>query len=85
MVDALVEECDNPVVPRGIPFSLRLVSPGPDDYLFSRLRSLVENGHAFSVTLEEGPTGRKALLCANGWTRILNVNHTRGWPSTSRS
>jgi hypothetical protein len=85
VLDALVEACDDPAVPRGMPFSLRLVSPGPGDYLFFRLRASVEHGHPLSVNLEEGCIGRKARLCANGWMRILDVEHTSGWPSTSRS
>jgi len=68
----VVERCDTPRVPRGCPFSL-LVSPGLNDYLFSRLRALVENRDPLLVMLEEGGTGRKARLYANEWTRILGV------------
>jgi len=80
-VDALVEACDDPGVPRGWPFSLRLIRPaGRGDYLFSRVRSSVERGHALLVEVEDHLTARKARLCANGWTVVLDVEHASGWP-----
>jgi hypothetical protein len=81
-LDALVEACDDPGVPRGWPFSLRLSRPARrGDYLFSRVRSSVERGHALLVEVEGHLTARKVRLCANGWTVVLDVEHARGWPS----
>ena len=81
-LDALVEECDDPGVPRGWPFSLRLIRPAlRGDYLFSRVRSSVERGHALLVEVEDHLTARKARLCANGWTVVLDIEHASGWPS----
>ena len=82
MLDALVERCDDPAVPRGLPFSLRLIRPTrTSEYLFSRVRASVERGHALLVEVEEHLTARKARLCANGWTVVLDVDHASGWPS----
>jgi hypothetical protein len=84
VLDALIEASDDLNVPLGMPFSLRLVPPDrSDDYLFSRLRAMVERGHPLSVEVEESQTGRKARLCANGWIAVLPVEHTSGWPSTA--
>lgn len=79
--DALVELCDDAGVPRGTPFSLRLTHPTRrSDYLFSRVRASVERGHALFVDIEDYLTDRKARLCANGWTVVLDVVQTAGWP-----
>jgi len=83
-IDAVVEKSDTPAVPRGMPFSLGLISPGRDDYLFSRLRALVAAGHQVSVTLDEDGASRTARLCVNGWTRVLDLDYTSGWPPPSR-
>ena len=83
-LDALVETCDDPTVPRGTPFSLRLIRPTRrSDYLFSRVRASVERGHALLVEVEDHLTARTARLCANGWTVVLNIDHTSGWPAWS--
>ena len=80
--DALVEMCDDPAVPRGMPFSLRLKGPTRrSDYLFSRVRASVERGHALFVEVEDYLIARKARLCANGWTVVLEVEHAFGWPA----
>ena len=80
-LDALVELCDDPAVPEGTPFSLRLSRPSRrSDYLFSRVRASVERGHALFVDVEDYLTARKARLCANGWTVVLDVDHSVGWP-----
>lgn len=82
VLDALVETCDDATVPRGLPFSLRLIRPTrKSDYLFSRVHSAVERGHALLVEVEDHLTARKARLCANGWTVVLDIAHTSGWPS----
>jgi hypothetical protein len=82
MLDALVETCDDPTVPRGMPFSLRLTRPTRrSDYLFARVRASVERGHALLVDVEDHLTARKARLCANGWTVVLELDHASGWPS----
>jgi len=82
MLDALVERCDDPAVPRGLPFSLRLIRPTrTSEYLFSRVRASVERGHALLVEVEDHLITRKARLCANGWTVVLDVDHASGWPS----
>ena len=84
VLDALIEASDDVAVPLGTPFSLRLVPPDrSDDYLFSQVRASVERGHPLSVEVEDGETGRKARLCANGWTTVLPVEQTCGWPSTA--
>src|SRR5438105_4645894 len=45
MLDALIETCDDPTVPRGMPFSLRLTRRTlRSEYLFSRVRASVERG-----------------------------------------
>jgi hypothetical protein len=81
-LDALVEACDDPTVPRGMPFSLRLKGPTRrSDYLFSRVRASVERGHALFVEVEDYLVARKARLCANGWTVVLEVEHAFGWPA----
>jgi hypothetical protein len=86
MLDALVETCDDPTVPRGTPFSLRLTPPTRrGDYLFSRVRASVERGHALLVDVEDHLTARRARLCANGWTVVLNLDHASGWPACSAS
>ena len=82
MVDALIETCDDPTVPRGTPFSLWLSRPARrSEYLFSRVRASVERGHALLVIVEDHLTFHKARLCANGWTVVLDVDHASGWPS----
>jgi hypothetical protein len=82
MLDALVETSEDPAVPRGLPFSLRLIRPAlRSEYLFSRVRASVEAGHALLVEVEDHLTARKARLCANGWTVVLDVEHASGWPS----
>jgi hypothetical protein len=82
-LDALVEVCDDPAVPTGTPFSLRLRRPNRrSDYLFSKVRHSVERGHALFVEVEDHLTARKARLCANGWTVVLDVVHAAGWPNT---
>ena len=81
-LDALVEACDDPFVPAGMPFSLQLHRPNKrSDYLFSKVRASVERGHALFVDVEDYLTARKARLCANGWTVVLDVIHVAGWPS----
>ena len=82
-LDALVEACDDPMVPTGTPFTLRLTRPNRrGDYLFSKVRASVERGHALFVDVEDYFTARKARLCANGWTVVLDVVHVAGWPTT---
>jgi hypothetical protein len=81
-LDALVEACDDPFVPAGLPFSLQLHRPNKrGDYLFSKVRTSVERGHTLFVDVEDYLTARKARLCANGWTVVLDVVHAAGWPS----
>ena len=41
----------------------------------------MERGHALLVEVEDHLTARKARLCANGWTVVLDVEHASGWPS----
>lgn len=82
-LDAIVELCDDPAVPLGTPFSLQLVRPNRrSEYLFSKVRTSVERGHALFVDVEDYLTARKARLCANGWTVVLDVVHAAGWPSS---
>ena len=82
-LDAVVEVCDDPFVPMGTPFSLRLSRPNRrSDYLFTKVRTSVERGHALFVDVEDYLTSRKARLCANGWTVVLDVVHAAGWPTT---
>jgi hypothetical protein len=82
MLDALVEACDDPSVPRGMPFSLWLTRPTRrSEYLFSRVRASVERGHALLVVVEDHLTARRARLCANGWMVVLDVDQASGWPS----
>jgi hypothetical protein len=81
-LDALVEACDDPFVPAGLPFTLQLHRPNRrGDYLFSKVRASVERGHLLFVDVEDYLTARKARLCANGWTVVLDVVHVAGWPS----
>jgi hypothetical protein len=81
-LDAVVEVCDDPTIPQGTPFSLRLTRPNRrSDYLFSKVRAAVERGHALFVDVEDYVTARKARLCANGWTVVLDVAHSAGWPT----
>ena len=81
-LDALIEACDDPWVPAGMPFSLQLHRPNRrSDYLFSKVRAAVERGHALVVDVEDYVTARKARLCANGWTVVLDVAHSAGWPT----
>ena len=81
-LDAVLEACDDPRVPPGTPFSLRLTRPTRrSDYLFSRVRASVERGHALFVDVEDYLTARKARLCANGWTVVLDVVQAAGWPT----
>ena len=81
-LDAVVEICDDPAVPTGTPFTLRLIRPNRrSDYLFSKVRASVERGHALFVDVEDYLTSRKARLCANGWTVVLDVVHVAGWPT----
>lgn len=81
-LDAVVEICDDPAVPMGTPFTLRLTRPNRrSDYLFSKVRASVERGHALFVDVEDYLTSRKARLCANGWTVVLDVVHVAGWPT----
>jgi hypothetical protein len=85
-LDAVVEACDDPFVPTGTPFSLHLKQPNRrSDYLFSKVRMSVERGHALFVDVEDYLTSRKARLCANGWTVVLDVVHAAGWPTTGFS
>ena len=82
ILDAIVEACDDPTVPRGLPFSLRLTRPNRrSDYLFSRVRAFVEQGHALLVDVEDHLVARRARLCANGWTVVLDIDYASGWPS----
>lgn len=81
-LDALVEACDDPSVPAGQPFTLQLHRPNRrSDYHFSKVRASVERGHSLFVDVEDHLTARKARLCANGWTVVLDVVHVAGWPS----
>ena len=74
--------CDDPFVAIGTPFSLRLSRPNRrSDYLFSKVRASVERGHALFVDVDDYLTARKARLCANGWTVVLDVVHAAGWPT----
>lgn len=82
VLDALVETCDDPAVPRGLPFCLRLIRPARQcEFVFSRVRASVERGHALLVELEDHLSARKARLCANGWTVVFDVAEVSGWPS----
>ena len=82
-LDALVEACDDPMVPAGLPFTLHLNRPNRRDvYLFSKVRASVERGHSLFVDVEDYVTARKARLCANGWTVVLDVVDAAGWPSS---
>ena len=82
-LDALVEACDDPFVPAGLPFTLQLKRRNRrSDYLFSKVRASVERGHSLFVDVEDYLTARKARLCANGWTVVLDVINVAGWPSS---
>jgi hypothetical protein len=82
VLDAIIENCDDPAVRPGTPFSLRLTRPNRrSDYLFSRVRASVERGHALFVDVEDYLISRKARLCANGWTVTLDVDQASGWPA----
>lgn len=83
ILDAMVETCDDPAVPRGTPFSLRLVAPDHRHYIFSHLQVSIGRGHSLSVELEEGSNSRTARLCAQGWAQVLDVESTTGWPHLS--
>ena len=81
-LDALVEACDDPLVPAGLPFTLQLRRRNRRSaYLLSKVRASVERGHSLFVDVEDYLTARKARLCANGWTVVLDVVHVAGWPS----
>jgi hypothetical protein len=81
-LDALVEACDDPFVPAGLPFTLQLHGRNRrSDYLFSKVRASVERGHSLFVDVEDYLTARKARLCADGWTVVLDVVCVAGWPS----
>ena len=81
-LDAVVEICDDPSVAIGTPFTLRLTRPNRrSDYLFTKVRTSVERGHALFVDVEDYLTSRKARLCANGWTVVLDVVQAAGWPT----
>jgi hypothetical protein len=81
-LDALVEACDDPFVPAGLPFTLQLHRPNRRSaYLFSKVRASVERGHSLFIDVEDHLTARKARLCANGWTVVLDVSNAAGWPS----
>lgn len=80
-LDAVVEACDDPHVPTGTPFSLHLSRPTiRSDYLFSKVRGSAERGHPLFVEVDDFLTARKARLCANGWTVVLLVDQSAGWP-----
>jgi hypothetical protein len=60
-LDGVVEVCDDPTIPQGTPFSLRLTRPNRrSDYLFSKVRAAVERGHALFVDVEDYVTARNA-------------------------
>jgi hypothetical protein len=81
-LDALVEACDDPFVPAGLPFTLQLRRPNRRSrYLFSKVQASVEQGHSLFVDVEDYLTARKARLCVDGWTVVLDVSHAAGWPS----
>ena len=81
-LDALVEACDDPFVPAGLPFTLQLHGRNRrSGYLFSKVRASVERGHSLFVDVEDYLTARKARLCADGWTVVLDVVQVAGWPS----
>ncbi|HKY75909.1 MAG TPA: hypothetical protein VJS45_07210 [Acidimicrobiia bacterium] len=81
-LDALVEACDDPFVPAGLAFTLQLQRRNRrSDYLFSKVRASVERGDSLFVDVEDYLTSRKARLCANGWTVVLDVVQVAGWPS----
>ena len=81
-LDGLVEACDDPFVPAGLPFTLQLRRRSRrSDYLFSKVRASVERGHSLFVDVDDYLTARRARLCANGWTVVLDVVHVAGWPS----
>lgn len=84
VLDALIEASADLAVPPGLPFSLHLVRPDrSDDYLFSQVWARLEHGHPVSVEVRESRWGREARLYANGWSSVLRVEHTSGWPSTA--
>jgi hypothetical protein len=83
VIDAVVEACDDPAIPLGVPFAMRLVPPKrPRNWVYSQLRVLVDRGTPLSVELEESTTGWRARLCTNGWLVVLDLEHTSGWPSS---
>lgn len=83
-LDALVEACDDPMVTAGLPFTLQLHRPNRRSvYLLSKVRASVELGHSLFVDGEDYLTARKARLCANGWTVVLDVSHATGWPRSA--
>ena len=82
-LDALVEACDDPFVPAGLPFTLHLQPRNRrSHYLFAKVRASVERGHSLFVDVEDYLTARKARLCADGWTVVLDVVDAAGWPSS---
>jgi hypothetical protein len=83
VIDAVIESCDDPAVPLGVPFALRLVPPKrPRNWVFSQLWALVERGSPLNVELEQSITGWRARLCTNGWLVVFDLEHTSGWPSS---
>jgi hypothetical protein len=82
-LDGLVEVCDDPFVPAGLPFTLQLHGRNRrSDYLLSKVRASVEGGHVLFLDVEDYLTARRARLCADGWTVVVDVVDAAGWPSS---
>jgi hypothetical protein len=82
-LDAVIDECDEPDVPRGAPIALLLRIPPAARPMAESVRSALEADAA--VRIELHGTGRiEVRLSTAAADVVLPLQHAAGWPSKER-
>ena len=81
VLDAVVAE-DDPTVPSGMPFTLRVTKPVTvRHWATSRLGQLAKRDSVVLVELSQDAIGPRARLLATDLTLILELQEATGWPA----
>ena len=83
-LDAVIDECDEPDVPRGAPIALLLRVPPAARPTAESIRTALEDDNAIRIELDGGPAAIDARLSTAAGDLVLPLQHASGWPSKER-
>ena len=83
-LDAVIDQCDEPDVPRGAPIALLLRVPPAARPTAESLRTTVEDDAAIRIELDGGSGPIDVRLTTAAGDVVLRLQHAAGWPSKER-